>query len=214
MRRIPPPPGAAWLKLTGRAGRRRWALVDKADYAAVVAAGPWHLHTPSKRRGKPKSKTRYARTTVYDQNSVCAACKHPKPFHWLGRSNACGECGCKRYMPERRSVYLHRWLWERWRKPPTEHIDHDGGDGLDCRYIKLRPASHAENQRARMYKNKLGLKGVRRDGNRYIARITLDGHRRLLGKFATADAAAKAYDRAARELHGAFARTNSTERAA
>lgn len=187
MRRIPPPPGAAWLKLTGRAGRRRWALVDKADYEAVIAAGPWHLHTPSKRRGKPKSKTRYARTTLPADVQL---------------------------MRPRRSVYLHRWLWERWRKPPTEHIDHDGGDGLDCRYIKLRPASHAENQRARMYKNKLGLKGVRRDGNKYIARITLDGHRRLLGKFATADAAAEAYDRAARELHGAFARTNSVEHAA
>lgn len=173
MRRLPPPPGAVWLKLT----KGRYALVDVADYAAVSQLS-WHLHTPSKRRGKPKSRTRYARTMVR--------------------------------MPDgsRRSVYLHRWLWERWGRPPTEHIDHDGGDGLDCRSTKLRAATHDENQRARSYPNSLGLRGVHLDGSRYVARIEVDGSRRVLGRFDTASDAALAYDRAARELHGAFAHCN------
>jgi len=145
VRRLPPPPGAVWLKLT----KGRYALVDAADYAAVSQLS-WHLHTPSKRRGKPKSKTRYARTMIPADVQL---------------------------MLPRRSVYLHRWLWERWGRPPTEHIDHDGGDGLDCRSSKLRAATHDQNQRARSYKNKLGLKGVSKKGSRFVARITLDGDR-------------------------------------
>lgn len=174
MRRLPPPPGARWIKLT----KGRYALVDAADYEAVTAAGPWHLYTPSKRRGKPKSRTRYARRVFYS-------------------------AGLKV------SVYLHRWLWDtHWRRPPTEHVDHIGGDGLDCRWHKLRAATHDQNQRARGYPNKLGLKGVSQDGSRFVARITLDGDRRTLGRFPSADAAARAYDAAARELHGEFAHCN------
>ena len=178
-RRTLPPLGAAWIKLT----KGRWALVDAVDYDAVVAAGPWHLYTPSKAGGKRKRRTHYAR----------------------------GQVGVG---TERRSVYLHKWLWKHWGRPPTEHIDHDGGDGLDCRWNKLRAATHAQNQRAREYTNRLGVKGVVEDGSRYVARITVDGHRRVLGRFNSVEAAAQAYDRAARELHGEFARPNFAEVAA
>jgi hypothetical protein len=179
-RREPPyVPGASWVPLT----KRKWALVDSDDYAAVTAVGLWHAHTPSKRRGKPKSRTCYAR----------------KVFYVLGK---------------KRSVYLHRWLWERWGRPPTEHIDHIGGNGLDCRYVKLRAATHDQNQRCRPYKNKLGLKGIAQRGSRFVARITVDGQRKTLGRFESAEAAAHAYDIAARALHGAFACPNFEERAA
>lgn len=179
------------LRLTGRRARGalRYAIVDEADYDAIVAAGPWHLYTPSKARGKRKRKTHYARKVFYvwrpepgdDQNT---------------------------HVQQKRSVYLHRWLWERWGLPPAEHIDHVGGNGLDVRREKLRAATHAENQRARGYTNSLGVKGVKRCGQKFIARITVDGSRRTLGRFETAAAAAGAYDRAARELHGAFAHCN------
>ena len=176
-RREPPyVPGASWVPLT----RRKWALVDSSDYAAVMAAGAWHLYTPSKRRGKPKSKTNYARRVFYVNG-------------------------------EKRSVYLHRWLWERWRLTRPEHIDHIGGNGLDCRRDKLRAATQAQNQRCRPYKNKLGLKGVAKDGSRYVARITVDGQRKSLGRFDSAEAAAHAYDAAARRLHGEYAHTNFEE---
>ena len=179
MRRTKPPPGAAWIPLT----KGRYALVDEADYHLVIAAGPWHLYTPSKRRGKPKSRTHYARKVFYIRNGwPCCTVK--------------------------KSIYLHRWLWELWGLPPTEHIDHVGGDGLDCRRSKLRAATHAQNQRARTYPNKLGLKGVSRSGSRFVARIEVDGHRRVLGRFGSAEAAAQAYDTAARELHKEFARPN------
>ena len=105
-----------------------WALVDAVDCEAVTAAGPWHLYTPSKASGKRKRRTRYAR----------------------------GQVGVG---AERRSVYLHRWLWDyHWGRPPTQHIDHDGGNGLDCRWHKLRAATHDQNQRARAYSNKLGFR--------------------------------------------------------
>ena len=181
MRRTPPPPGARWLKLTGKR-RGVYALVDEADYHFIVAAGPWHLYTPSKSNGRRKRRTRYARTMIP------ADAQRP-----------------------RRSVYLHRWLWEFWGLPPAEHIDHVGGDGLDCRRHKLRAATHAQNQRARTYRNRLGVKGVHRDGGRFVARIEVDGRRRVLGRFDSVEAAAIAYDRAARELHGEFARLNFSE---
>jgi hypothetical protein len=175
-----PPVGAAWIRLT----KGQHALVDITDYEAVIAAGPWHLYTPSKAGGRRKRLTHYAR----------------KVFYLPGG--------------KRRSVYLHRWLWEHWGRPPTEHVDHDGGDGLDCRWSKLRAATHDQNQRARTYCNQLGVKGVNRDKRRFVARITVDGHRRVLGRFSTVLDAAAAYDRAARELHGEFARLNFAEAAA
>jgi HNH endonuclease len=111
---------------------------------------------------------------------------------------------------KRKSVYLHRWLWEHWGMPPAEHIDHDGGNGLDCRRSKLRAATHAENQRSRAYKG-AGFRGVKRDGNRYVARITVDGKRQVLGRFDDAWTAAQAYDSAAIVLHKAFAWLNFVE---
>lgn len=181
VRRLPPPPGAAWLRLTKRA----WALVDKADFEAVSQLS-WHLYTPSKAAGKRKRRTRYARTT----------------FYLTGR----GDNGL--IQKRKVSIYLHRWLWARWGLPPAEHIDHDGGDGLDCRRSKLRAATRFENQRARSYTNSLGLRGVKQEGNRFVARITADGKRQVLGRFSDAETAARAYDAAAYVLHKAFAMLN------
>ena len=95
-------------------------------------------------------------------------------------------------------------------------VDHRNGNGLDNRRANLRVCSHAENTfNKRIYRNNhTGFKGVaparkRADGSqRYCARI--QGHlcKQHIGTFATAEEAARAYDRAAIELHGEFAHTN------
>lgn len=103
-------------------------------------------------------------------------------------------------------VALHTFLTG-W--PLTDHIN---GDGLDNRRSNLRPATHAENMRNRRIgsNNTSGFKGVslnRRTG-RWAACIVADGRRNWLGYHATPEAAARAYDAAARELHGEFAWLN------
>lgn len=51
-------------------------------------------------------------------------------------------------------------------------------------------------------------KGVWVSGRKWTAIITFNKKRRYLGSFSTPELAAKAYDDAARELHGQFARVN------
>jgi len=89
-------------------------------------------------------------------------------------------------------------------------VDHRNGDGLDNRRQNLRPANDSKNQmNARMRSdNPSGFKGVCADRHRWMARIQLDGRRTYLGYFATPQEAARAYDAAAVELFGEYARPN------
>lgn len=94
-------------------------------------------------------------------------------------------------------------------------VDHVNGDGLDNRRANLRPATVGENalNRSRRSDNTSGYKGVSRNGDngRWRAYINRDGRRLSLGSFGSAEEAARAYDTAALELHGAFARLNFPE---
>lgn len=94
-------------------------------------------------------------------------------------------------------------------------VDHVNGNGLDNRRSNLRPANFAENARNRPRRsdNTSGYKGVswnRRNG-KWQAYIGADRRQISLGHHATAEDAARAYDAAARELHGVFARLNFPE---
>lgn len=97
--------------------------------------------------------------------------------------------------------------------PPSRFVDHIDGNPLNNRRANLRLASASENNRNRKQKNRTGLKGVqvckRRKGpDRYGAHIWIAGRGRYLGTFDSATEAALAYDRAAREYGGEFARLN------
>lgn len=91
-------------------------------------------------------------------------------------------------------------------------VDHINGNGLDCTKVNLRPATQQQNSwnRGLRSDSKTGYKGVRRIAGRegYGARIQIDGKRRSLGYFKDPAEAAKAYDAAAREHFGEFARLN------
>lgn len=89
--------------------------------------------------------------------------------------------------------------------------DHINGRALDNRRSNLRIARNAQNSynRKRRRNNSSGFKGVFVEGGRYRAMIRHGGRLRHLGFFDTPEAAARAYDAAARELHGNFARTNA-----
>jgi hypothetical protein len=91
-------------------------------------------------------------------------------------------------------------------------LDHINGDIRDNRVENLRWASKSENgmNRSKQKNNASGYKGVywNRGSNKWRAYIKRDGKDHHLGYFKTAEEAAEAYNKAAIELHGEFARIN------
>lgn len=88
-------------------------------------------------------------------------------------------------------------------------VDHANRNKLDNRRDNLRPCSKLGNNvnRDRKRTAKQPYLGVKRNGPNWAARIT-DQH---LGQFPTPEDAARAYDKAARDHFGEFARLNFPE---
>ena len=99
-------------------------------------------------------------------------------------------------------LYHHGYL-------PVE-VDHIDGNGLNNRIKNLRPAKHAENMRNSKVSidNTSGVKGVgwHKQGQKWRARVALDGKRHNLGLFDNKLDAAAAVFSARNKLHGEFAR--------
>jgi HNH endonuclease len=89
----------------------------------------------------------------------------------------------------------------------VDHIDHNG---LNNRRSNLREATKAQN--AANERKRPGCssryKGVIWQANRWAARIEVGDEKRYLGRFISEEAAARAYDAAAREGFGEFACLN------
>lgn len=93
-------------------------------------------------------------------------------------------------------------------------VDHANRDGLDNRRNNLRLATKRQNNANAAGYGTLRLKGVKRNPSSYEARITVGGEFHHLGSFPTPEAAARAYDVAARDAFGEFAFLNFPEGAA
>ena len=110
----------------------------------------------------------------------------------------------------RKPVYMHRLILGCVK---GEQVDHANVDGLDNRRRNIRKCSHGDNQHNQHLKksNKSGYKGVFfiAKSGKYLAFIRYNHRRYHLGYFAKAEDAAAAYDVAARQLRGEFARPNS-----
>lgn len=105
-------------------------------------------------------------------------------------------------------VLLHDFLLS------IKGVDHHNGNGLDNRRQNLRSANHFQNMRnvGKHKNNTSGFKGVSLNGKKWGVRITAPSGQYLhLGQFTDKLEAARAYDTAARELHGQFARLNFPE---
>jgi hypothetical protein len=158
----------------------RFALVDPADYLAL-SRYKWRL---CKTRGKK---------VVYAERSI------RRPNGKYSR------------------LLMHRQIMQakltaiRSTLSANLVIDHKNGNGLDNRRANLRLATVAQNAwNAKKRNPRSGYKGVwlAGDKNLWRAAIVCNGQRKHLGYFKDKRQAAKAYDKAAKILHGEFAVLN------
>ncbi len=137
-------------------------------------------------------------------------------FLWLvsGGGVAAGRVAGRRHGKGYRAVtvtgrlYLaHRLAWlyvhGEW---PEDEIDHKNGVRDDNRIANLREANKSQNQgnqRKARTDSYTGLLGAswERGGNKFRAQIRLNGKKKHLGLFNTAEEAHAAYIKAKRELH-------------
>ncbi len=112
-----------------------------------------------------------------------------------------------------RSTFMHRVIMQ---TPADLQTDHINGDRLDNRRCNLRVCTNMENQQNIRKRNPRGgmrpsqYKGVswdKRKGKWRVV-ITVNGRPTHMGSFAQEEAAAKAYDDAAKQFFGDFAKLN------
>lgn len=130
-------------------------------------------------------------------------------FKWSYSKSAQDEQGYACTWAGGKKIYLHRFITD---APKGMEVDHEDGDRLNNCRGNLRVATRKQNaanaSRWRRPKHSR-FKGVSRDrGGRWFAQIMKDGKNNHLGVFDSEEQAARAYDAAARELFGDFARTN------
>lgn len=134
------------------------------------------------------------------------ACQNKKTDIWYAHRH------CK-INNKRRLESMHRFILK-----TDAHVDHKNRNGLDNRRENLRPATRSQNMaNTKMsIRNTSGYRGVtlRKHDHEHgyprpwYAKIKKNGTTRSLGTFATAIEAAKAYDEAAKLVHGEFASLN------
>ena len=94
----------------------------------------------------------------------------------------------------------------------VDHIKHADGSHAQDKLNNLRIASRSQNTMNQRIKctNTSGYKGVyfSKPTGKWRAKIMSHGRLKYLGYFTTPEAAALAYDKAAKEFHGEFANLN------
>lgn len=99
----------------------------------------------------------------------------------------------------------HRLAWVHFHGVwPKEEIDHINCVKDDNRICNLREATCAQNKKNTLHPNKSGLAGASwHEGlGKYRVQIRVEGKRKFLGWFATAEEAHEVYVEASRKYHG------------
>lgn len=132
--------------------------------------------------------------------------------YWSKTRGSGGRLYAHRY-DHGREVKLHHAVMRKVLRGPIPDgfvVDHVNGDGLDCRASNLRMASLSEqNTNRRGVSLRTGFRGVYETRNgKFASSVRVNGCKRHLGRFETAEEAAHAYDAAARVANRSFARLN------
>jgi len=108
------------------------------------------------------------------------------------------------------TVFMHKFILG---LGPEIEADHKDGNGLNNSRSNIRPATRSNNCMNRVGWSKHGYKGVYKvsTGSKFGARIQAVGRMVGLGCHDSPEEAARAYDRAALNYHGEFAKLNFPE---
>ncbi len=132
------------------------------------------------------------------------ACKVPNKNLWYAKHTRLISKG------KWQTVAMHRLILN---ESGRNQIDHRNQNGLDNRKANLRSCPQRKNQWNRTASaHTAPYKGVDfnsvHPGNKWRAQIAVNGKKLYLGRFATPEEAALAYDLSAARFFGEFARTN------
>lgn len=107
----------------------------------------------------------------------------------------------------RQKILMHAVVANTPKGMSTDHINHNT---LDNREENVRVCNGMQNSsnRRKQKNNTSGYKGVFRNGNGWRVMIGIEGKIRHFGTYPTPEEAARAYDKAAKQLHGEYACLN------
>jgi AP2 domain/HNH endonuclease len=135
-------------------------------------------------------------------------------YEWLNQWKWCvdGHGYAIRKDSSGQMIKMHRLIMG---EPKGVQVDHIDGNGLNNQRGNLRPATCSQSlwNRGKYSGCSSPFKGVCwcKRKKRWRAQIAQSGVRLHLGYFDTEEEAARAYDKAARELHEGFAKLNFPE---
>src|SRR6202012_357604 len=90
---------------------------------------------------------------------------------------------------------------------PDHEVDHNNRNRSDNRIKNLRRATRSQNNANSSVRkdNELRIRGVKKIGGRFVARLAHGKRLEYLGSFDTAEEASRAFNEAHRVIHGKFA---------
>jgi len=136
--------------------------------------------------------------------------------HWSPRKNRGGVYAVRLVNDPDKNIKIYSMHRVIMNPPRDLLVDHRNCDSLDNRRANLRLATHAQNsynKQKTKAKTSSRFIGVSLDKSRglWAPRISYQGKKIYLGRFTNEIEAARAYDEAAKQYHGEFAKLNFSE---
>ncbi len=185
-------------------GMDRVSSLKRADISAAPAI-PVILRNTMRGLDMKQIKLTQGKVTLVDDSDF----EWLNQWKWYARRHRNTYYATRHFSPRR----MHRLILN---AQTAQEIDHKDRDGLNNQRKNLRFCTHGQNKMnsTKRTNGSSIYKGVcwhKRD-KRWRAKITLNGKQKQLGSFISEMKAAKAYDKAALELFGAFAKLNFSKK--